>query len=508
SIFSSLSIIPLYLLLKMVSGREDYGLIGAAFFSVTPAVYTTVTAPGFELQDFAFPLIFFHIYFFIRAFKEDGQRSYAAAFLSGAFFFTALAAWHLTQFYYLIFVVYIGICYFLVQDLNMKPFYFIAAFSLLGGILLPPQRKAHFIISFPMLLSYSLVIISELRLQLRLRRLLLPVVFLISAIVTSYIAFIKVPEYQFVYGLIIDKLRYFGVRPVVPADLPWETLVMWVSPFTGPSLKTILLSLGSLFILGVVGLVENIYRLSKKALSFYETPLIYFASVFIPLYLLFIRLDGFLVWFLPFQVVALLKYRKKAIYCLILSGIVLNGILLFHQPRRTIGPDKNYLLGVISFIRHNTAEDDPILTSFPFGPTILTYTDRPILLHPKFEAMGITDKIKEFEHALYLDEEDFYAFCIRNRAKYFLYQIDMLLARGPEAIRFRTHNLKLSRKSAAYKFHFQPESLEHFETVFSNPHYRIYRVLDLNQRPVRLDGGYYRVYDERLVPPANFGISD
>lgn len=507
AIFSSLSIFPLYSSINAISKRKDLGLIGAAFYAVTPAIYTTVKAPGFELQDFALPLIFFHIYLFIRAMKTARGVSYSYAFLSASFLFAALAAWHLAQFYYVLFVIFVSICFLILNEFKIKPFYVISGLCFLAGLIIPTQQSARFIISFSMLLSYALIISSIIPRSFRTTRRLS--FFLLSGgavALTLYISYIKVPEYRFVYGLIFNKIRYLGIRPSDPSLLNWKTLVMWVSPFTGPTFEVILRSMGPLLLLGIIGVTINIGQLLRKKLDITSGFFLFFSLVFIPLYLLLIRLDAFLVWFLPLQAVILFKTGKKFPQLLMTIGLITSGFLLFVQPHRGVGPDKNYLLGFIKFIRHNTGQNDAVLTSFPYGPTVLAYTGRPIILHPKFEAKGITDKIEDFEHAIYKDEDYFYMYCRKYRVGYFLYQIDMLLARGPESMRFRTHNLTITRDCVAYRFHFRPETLKHFRLVYSNPQYRIYRVLESGRNPGMVTSVYFRVYDDSRFNLKKLGI--
>jgi hypothetical protein len=233
---------------------------------------------------------------------------------------------------------------------------------------------------------------------------------------------------------------------------------------------------------------------------------LFLTAVFFPLYLLLIRLDAFLVWFLAFQTGRLSVYAKRVGQLFVLVCIGVNGFLLFSGSQRTVAPKQNYLLGLIKYVRYNTPQDSPVLTTFAYGPSIITYTGRPVLLHPKFEAEHITSKIKEFEHRLYEDENLFYAFCRRYRAQYFVYQTDMLLARGPESIRYRTHNRTVTKECAAFKFHFRPDSLKFFELVYSNPHYRVYHVMEKGERPQHMKKVYFRVFDEQLLDMNDFGI--
>ncbi len=507
SFVSSLTIFPLYLSLRLINKESQAGLFGVSLYALTPAVYTTVTAPGYELQDFALPLIFFHLYFFARALKEGNRLRYAHSFLSAAFLFSALAAWHLTQFYFILFVLFVSICFLFAKRFDMKPFYIVTVVSIGAGLIIPTLRAVGFLLSFSMLLSYSLVTASIIPRRLRTQRRFLFIFLLFATIVTTvYISFVSLPEYRFVYGLVWYKIRCLGIRPTDPTLLPWETLVMWVSPFTSPSFSVVVRSVGTLCISGLLGSLMTVGMLLGRRSNRIEALFLFFAAVFFPLYLLLVRLDAFLVWFLSFQTGRLSVYTKRFGKMLILVCIGVNGFLLLRGSPRALVPTQNYLYGLIKYIRYNTPQDAPILTTFAYGPSIITYTGRPILLHPKFEAEHIAGKIKEFEHRLYEDENAFYAFCKRYRAQYFIYHTDMLLSQGPESIRYRTHNRTVNKDCAACKFHFRPDSLKFFELVYSNPHYRLYRVVGKGERPQHIEKVYFRVYDEQLFDMKDFGI--
>jgi hypothetical protein len=507
SLWSSLSVMPLYLLIHLLTKNKLSALLGALFYALTPAVHTTVTAPAFELQDFTLPLIFMHLYFFIRATRSNGHAKYSYALLSGAFLSIALSAWHLTQFYYALFVLFIGVIFFYRLNTDLRPFLVITATSFLIGIIDPVMQTAGFIYSFAMLLSYSIIISKILPVKRGvIKRSSLLVLLCGTIILTVFIATAKIQEYRFVYGLMLEKIRYLGARPRDPSRLSWETLVMWVSPFTSPSIKEIAYFTGTLLIVGIFGAVNNTRELFHRSLSFSRTILLFFTAVFLPLYLLLIRLDVFFVWFLAVQAGYAFNTAKKGVRFLLMLCILINGYLLFNQPAKVLGPEHNYLLGLIKYIRNRTPHDAAVLTSFAYGPSVLTYANRPIILHPKFEAQDMTSKVKRFEHKLFGPEKEFYDLCNAYKADFFVYQADMLLARGPESIRYRTHNLIIEKTCAVYKFHYHPESLEFFQLVYSNPHYRVYRII--KTAGMKSDGPsqYFRVYDEKIIDVKNLGI--
>jgi hypothetical protein len=506
SVWSSLAVFPLYLTIKLLCKNEPTALCGAALYAVTPAVYTTAIAPGFELQDFALPLIFFHVYFFARALSTQ-KSAYTYAFASGAFLFAALASWYLAQFYYTVIVVFAILCFLFAKGFDMRPFYVLVLFTTGAGLTIPALRSTGFVLSLPMLFAYGTVLASVLPVRRSAHKRLVLSCFLAAAVVLNYyISSEIIPEYQLVYGLLLDKVRYLGARPAYPGELTWETLVMWVSPFTSPSPGIMATSLGTVLVCGTVGTVVGMYRIVKRKAAFIEMLFFYCVCVFASLYTLVVRLDVFLVWFLCVVSASIALWRKRIFFFIVSLCVIGNAVLLLTNPGVAVGPDRTHLSGVVAHIRMQTPRRAPVLTSFAYSPTVLAYTERPVLLHPKFEVEYIAAKTREYEHRLFQSENAFYAFCRSFHASYVLYQTDILLSRNPTSTRYRTHNMTLSRESVAYKFHFRPQELQHFDLVYTNPHYRLYRVCAFGEQPAHRRSLYSRVYDEEFFNLEDFGI--
>lgn len=305
----------------------------------------------------------------------------------------------------------------------------------------------------------------------------------------------------------LAKIRNLGVRPDNPANLSWEVLVEWVSPLNSPSLKEIMSSLGMLIPTGLAGIVIGIMRIRKKASDTGRLMLIYFTAVFIILYLMMVKMDIFLAFFLSAMTGELWKVRNRLyLYIILFVASGINGYLTFSQKRKLTGPNRNYLLNVVKYIRYNTDDESPVLTSFPFSPSIITYTGRPVILHSKFEDRGLRNKVKRFEHLLFKKEDDFFKFCREVKAEYFLYHTDILLSRRHNSIRYRTHNLTVNDECVAYKFQFNPENLKHFKLLHSNPQYRLFKIVSNKIKKDNKKHEYFRVYDRTLFNISEMGI--
>ncbi|GAI44929.1 unnamed protein product, partial [marine sediment metagenome] len=132
----------------------------------------------------------------------------------------------------------------------------------------------------------------------------------------------------------------------------------------------------------------------------------------------------------------------------------------FHVRRTDIEADRD----IVSWINKNTEHDDAVLSSFSIEAMVLAYTGRKIIIHPVYETELIRKKIQEFVTALYENEETFYIFCRKYGIDYFLYHTVMVLASSVDAsLLYKAGKMNLEKSAAAYKFHFQPEDLRHFE---------------------------------------------
>jgi len=138
---------------------------------------------------------------------------------------------------------------------------------------------------------------------------------------------------------------------------------------------------------------------------------------------------------------------------------------------------------VIEWAAQRTEPGEAFLCEFVLSPSILEYARRPINQHCFFES-NMRMKYEEFSYALFKSEEEFYQFCQKYQTTYFVYNAHMLLRDDPNmSFRYISASMDWNPDWAAYRFHFRPETLEHFELAFQNDFVRVYRVLEPGKRP-------------------------
>jgi tetratricopeptide (TPR) repeat protein len=153
---------------------------------------------------------------------------------------------------------------------------------------------------------------------------------------------------------------------------------------------------------------------------------------------------------------------------------------------------------LVRFVRFKTPENATFLSSFGVGPLIFAYAERAIALQPKFEVKDCQKMVKEFFDVIYDSEENFYLLCKKWQINYFLYDIRILLDNSRDGSRWIAGKMEVSTNSVAFLMHFFPETLKHFELVYQNNFYRLYRVLGEGEYAQTGYFQYQPIYDIKV----------
>jgi tetratricopeptide (TPR) repeat protein len=484
SIFSTLSVVAVFLAGRILWRSNWAGIISALFYCVSPASFARTTAGSLLREDFALPFIFLSFACFLYTLREDRPL---VALIGSLLLTIALAAWHLTQFYLLLFVVGLVIIFFL-QKKHSFPRLSFTVFTVIttaGALALPVLRAKLFVFSFPLMLSYAMLIplwlpqkLTANGLKRRLWAFLAIVLFLAAALIIQKHS----GSYSHVWSLILAKFRYFARPPRDPSLIPFEARVFWAAGFVTPSPKAVLILLSTTGLLGAAALLGLILRILMNRDHKAEIILVYFALCFLLLFFIIYRLHVFAVFFLSLPIGYLVTIKSRLLKTLAYLFLAACFVFSAHSLRFIrIGaarPSQVHLNDVIKFIKANSGKNEAVLSSFQFGPAIAAYTQRPVILHSSFESKRIRDKVKEVYTALYDSEQDFYRVCRKYDASLFVYESDMTLKSSPGSTRYITGRTSLATNSAAAMFQFAPERLKHFGLVHQNDDYRVFRVAE------------------------------
>lgn len=528
SIFSSLSVLLVFLLGTAIWQRKGSGLIAAIFYTIGIASFWRITG-NYLREEFTLPFIFTALYLFSRSFQNSSKIWQKKLFLilSGVSFAIALISWHLSQFFFTVFVIFL-IFYFILNNESVKLQIFKNLWLfllpiLIVGLIWEPISSKYFIFSFPVIMTVWLWLISMITKDKN-QNTIIKRTILILSIIPIYIIIMRIfpkyfAEYGHVFETIIAKIIHLGRKPDNPAALSFDARSIWMGPFASPGPFSVFFSMLVPFILAVIGWFGSLNRNFFKRFDFSRLFLSYFVIAFSILYLLVIRLEVFLFFFVAIAIggnLNLILQRKKAgrlLLVILLCGFViesyktLNYGKLFERYYLRLSKEwgtKPTAYGsdwesLTNWIKENTKPDQSILADVDISAMLLTYVGRPIIIEPIYENALTRIRAKECLTAFYHAEPDFLKLVNKYQVNYVVYQQDFLLDNSKESNRYLTDNMKVKKSSVAYLMQFQPESLNNFVLKHQTNTFRIYQVLAENEvKPVLPKLHYSPYFDVSL----------
>jgi len=121
----------------------------------------------------------------------------------------------------------------------------------------------------------------------------------------------------------------------------------------------------------------------------------------------------------------------------------------------------------------------PVLANFGVSAALLTYGGCPILLHPKFEAPAIRERVRRCAEVLFKEnEEKFRDWAELEGALYYVHERGEYSTLGvSQQMRYMVDALQPRTDTAAWLLDREPGRLRFFTQVWSNPKYRVFRIL-------------------------------
>lgn len=524
----SLAIFPLASLAALLWGRRSSGILSALLFAVSlPLV---ARSSGFDLirENLTFPLIIFHLYFFVSASVRGARRD---AILSAVFLALALATWQGMQFYLVPLLAFLVVRALLgqVTAAERRAVRLLIAAIAASGALVPFLRSGGFLLSIPVALAAAWVAVDLA--AIRARREQRPeepagemrggpggmravagargAVRVAAAIVGC--ACILVPgilfkehfvSYSHFFKLVLYKLRYV-YKPTDPRMLPFDARTFWVGPFHSPDPRHLFV-----FALPLCLLLPNpVARLARRAREgdFAALVTVVFTLIFFVLFLLMQRL---LPLFAVFAVLAsggatldLFTFRngRRVPAVPLIAAVCVLGIFLlqdfawegptdiWRRAARALGVPfrRSFVIYPVSgdtegemleWIRENTDPDAVVMSLHYHSPQVLTYTGRSTNLNDFFESPRLRSKAQRFLTLLYGGEERLLAFCREQRSDYLLVSAALGCDPTRDSPLYQAGLMDMPPGCAAYRLMFEPMRLSGFDLVYENEMYRIFRV--------------------------------
>lgn len=497
--FSSISIVAAFIAARAAWGSESSGLVAAAAYALSPFSFNRLIG-NYGREDFALPILFLSFALFAASLRGGAFRR-RNALASAALLVLGLAVWHVSRFHVLFFFALLApVALLLVEDRaalakTMRAFVVLLA---VAGIVLPPLQEKAFLLSPGFVAAAALLAAVEIAraraLTGRRAIVLFAAIFIPAAVIAGRVSPAE-KEYSHVTGLAVEKLRHLGKKPADPAELPYDARVLWVEAFERPQAASMLIPLSTLAFWAPLALALAATRARARRANAAQALALLLALAYAAQYFFLERFSPFLIFFVAIVLPVLLttgpRARRAIAVALVASAAYETWYdLRFDKPNpwRTFvlaqfpprAPDQIPNFGnnerVVRWVRRHVAGDAVILTWYPTGPMIAAYTGRRVNLHSKFESSVLRNKERRMIEALYSTEAEFYALCREFRSDYFLYQANLLLDAGTSSSRYMADRLALPTASAAYRFHFQPDALEHFTLVYQDSFYRLYKV--------------------------------
>ncbi len=527
---SASSVFPMALLVLGLTRRRDAALVGAAAFLFALPVAERGTGAALFREDIAVPALLWHLAFLgmwtrrPRHVRGDAPTPHnaPAALASGVALAVALLLWKVVAFHLLLLAGFFATAFLLRRD---RPARLATGWALLmlpavAACFLPLHlRHDGFLTSTAMLASYGLLFaFAGAALTKK-----APVAWLVAGAGVFAAARFALPReagLDHAWETIIAKLRYLDRKPDDPSLLSFHARHYWTGNYFSPTLLRLARDWPFLAAAALPGLVFAVRWWPAKGgegagrepdrpppTRLLEgdgpaVPLRPAASHFViwlvvalgGSYLLFSKLQLFaaiaaaaLVGLGFAAVRRLRRPLRAAIVGLILVGVAhswgaVPGADVLLPPPPASSPTVVFppasMNRMATFVEEHTGPDDPILASFVVSPFLLTYLDRPTVLHCFFEG-DLLGRLEEVVTARFGSEEELADVARKYGAVYYLHEAHHSLRTDARmSQRYIADRIDWPADAVVMKMSFAPESLRHFELVAEDGFFRLFRVRD------------------------------
>jgi hypothetical protein len=507
----SLCVWTLYSLTNKLWRSQTAGLLAAAFVAFYPPLIEATNGQVIGHTPFALVLVSLHVLALLR-FAGGSRWSGAVALAVTAFLL--LSAWELAPYY-------IGACVVvatLLYPLDQSQRRFVAVVHLIAflaaAVVMPHAVATRLAFSW----QASLLVACTVQ-TFAARRFPGPIrggALVVGGCVLLALAFIPVragaesaglPALQYVFY----RLRFLFARPIAPSLLPESIRHLWTADHAQPSAHDLVV-----FFLAFLFLVPAAASAGRKALRVPpEVPAgkarlaVSVAAAAVGCFAFTVDRSAIAVAAVaafPFVGLAArsLEYRPKWNGVLVAAGslvVVLqllwptgraNPALQLAELLRVAHRDKSRVMWVslentdlelVRFVSTRTSTRDPFLGRPDYTAILLTFSGRTSVLLAGGRSAGFAHKHVEMIGLFYGGENELYRRCREMGVEYVLYSIDFLLDTTRYSPLYLAGLAAVPGECAAVSMHFSPETLVHFNLVYENDFYRLFRVTE-EPRPI------------------------
>ncbi len=466
---SSLSLFGVFFLARALWRSGVAGIFASALYAALYPSYGRTVKNLFLREDFAIPLMIFALFFTVRALQDQRKRD---QFLAALFWLAALASWHLTQFVMAPLLVATTLVYLGKGETPRLPWFVLIL--TVGTVLIPVLRAKQIFLSPMMCVLYALSLAVWIN-GGRKRATLVFAGWAAGLLIVGALLPKSYGEYAHVYQLFVYKLRFLGVRPANPAELPWEARLLW----EGGSFETASLYefWHSLLFCGPLALVMvGFLWTGGKRVACATNIFVVFTLLLVPLAWMVLRGFVFLGFAVAVVAAGLVVERIWGRWMVFVAAVCQLAMLSF-LPLKREQPEPDEYRPIVKWLEGNTPTNAIVLASIGDSPVFLAHTGRPIIMHSKFENQRIRERYREMLAAIYGSEDQFYGFARKYGADYFVYDVGFTYD-GQDSRRYKADKLgPLDADCAVLLFENEPEQLRHFQRVIESGRFTVFRVI-------------------------------
>lgn len=398
-LMAALGAVGVYLLCAALTGRREWGLVGALLWTLLPANYRTM---GFVLmrEDLSVPLFLIHVGVGAHALRSGSRLAYAA---SALWLVAALATWHAASLLFS-FEAALAFGWFLVRGRALASGAgprLALAILVAGALAVPLLRTKGLLASPAMALVFGLALGACFPRRARL-------VGVAGALALGAVAARVWPtDYGHVVDLLWAKLVTLGQKPVDPAALSFDTRLLWQGPFETLALDFSRPAAWVAVVFAIAVAARTALRLTRGE----RGPEAVLGTALVGAIALAYLVDrlGFLVGALApaWLVLELARAPSARAARLAAAGLTLQaGLFSLFWVRNEIDwyePEafRNELRGLVEWVERETPADAVLAADFVIGPALLAHTGRAIALQPKYEAGRSRQRARAFVEHLY-----------------------------------------------------------------------------------------------------------
>ncbi len=503
--FFSLCVFTVYALTRNLWQSQTAGLLAAALVAFYPSLIEVTNGREISHTPFALVLITFHL-LALQRFTRGSTRS-GVVWLSFVTFLL-VAAWELAAYYIAVCVLVTTLFYPLRQDQRRmvalaQMIAFIAA-----AVVLPNAKALRLVFSWQAALLVACCaqtfLVSRFPGTRRGGLFILGISVLLTLGLTplrSGAEAVEFPGMEYVYY----RLRFLFARPVAPSLLPESIRHLWTANHSHPSAYSLILYFAPLVFLvpAAIAVARRMLRDAESTRVTARLALSASLAAFASLLFVIDRSAIAMASVATFPFLGLggfaLETRARRNGMLVVAGgllVVLQLLWPTGRPNPTLQLAK--LLGVVHrdiskvtwvslentdrelvrFVAIRTSTRNAILGRPDRTALLLTFSGRTSVLLAGGRSSAFARKHVEITEFMYGEEDRLYRQCREMDIDYVLFSADYLLDTTRYSPLYLAGLAAVPENCVAVSMHFSPESLVHFNLVYENDYYRLFRVTD------------------------------